>query len=155
MPVLKDFDAFAWLKYSEEDLAVAELLYKHGFHRHALFWAEQASEKILKVFIIIPHAKELTSKLSKAISYCRSLGVSSKGIELLEKLYNKVKEFLDPKTFWHLCEKHITKVEEFFDIYQKAISHPCVTELYQRKALCLGKCLRINTMKRCLERLRS
>ena len=77
---MKDFDALAWLKYAEEDLTAAELLYKHGFHRHALFWAEQASEKILKVFIIAPHVKELASKLSKASSYCRSLGVSSKDV---------------------------------------------------------------------------
>ena len=44
----KDIDTRAWLKYVEEDLDVAELLLRSRFHRHALFWVEQASEKPLR-----------------------------------------------------------------------------------------------------------
>ena len=119
----KDLDAHAWLKYAEEDLDVAELLLKSGFHRHALFWVEQASEKTLKVYLIAYYVKELDNILNR----CKDLGISDEDIKTLEELRNKVNEFRNPKTFRHICEgKGIKKVNELFYTYLKAISHPLI-----------------------------
>jgi len=58
------FDTQAWFKYAREDLDVAEILLREGFYRHAVFWVEQSSEKIIKVFIIKSHhIQDIVSKL--------------------------------------------------------------------------------------------
>jgi len=122
----RDLEAHAWLRYAKEDLDAAELLLKSRFYRHALFWVEQASEKILKVYIIAPHVKELISKLDSIIDHCKSPGINNEDIEKLKKLRNKIIEFLNPKKFQHICGKKIKEVENFFDMYREAISHPYV-----------------------------
>jgi len=64
----KDLDAHAWLRYVEKGLGAAELLLGLRFYRHALFWIEQASEKILKVYIMEVHrTKELTVHLGVGV----------------------------------------------------------------------------------------
>ena len=50
--MLKSFNARLWLRHTREDLDAIEILLRAGFYRHALFRAEQASEKIIKVLII-------------------------------------------------------------------------------------------------------
>ncbi len=126
----KNLNALAWLRYAEEDLDAAELLLRSGFHRHALFWAEQASEKILKVYIITPHVRELVSKIDNIIDFYESLEIGNENIKRLKEMRDKIIEFSDPKIFGHLCGKSISKVERFFDIYQKVVLNP-----YFRKVL--------------------
>jgi len=109
--------ADSWLRYAEEDLKAAEWLFKSGFHRHALFWVEQASEKILKVFIIdILGAKKFVS----AIDYYMKLAESDEDREMLKKMRKRLAKLSDPKSYQHLCkEKHIDMVMLFFDMLSK------------------------------------
>ena len=110
--------ADSWLRYAEEDLKAAELLFKSGFHRHALFWVEQASEKILKVFIIdILGAKKFVS----VIDYYMKLAESDEDREMLKKMRERLAKLSDPKSYQHLCkEKDIDMVMLFFDMLLKA-----------------------------------
>jgi len=109
----KSFNARTWLRYAEEDLAVAELLYRYGFHRHALFWIEQASEKILKTFIMTVFPIE------------RIVPVAEKCGLLTEAHKNKlIEDFGRPISFQHFCKKkNLEKLERLFDVYQKVVFH--------------------------------
>jgi len=120
----KSFNARTWLRYAEEDLTVAELLFRHGFHRHALFWVEQASEKIIKTFIMT------------VFPIKRIVAIAEKCVPLKEIFKNRkklVKEFGQPKSFKHICEeKNLDKLEQLFDIYQKVVFHPdCLIALLE------------------------
>jgi len=116
--VLVSGNADSWLRYAEEDLKAAELLFKSGFHRHALFWVEQASEKIFKVFIIdVLGAKNFVS----VIDYYMKLAESDEDREMLKKMRKKLAKLSDPKSYQHLCkEKDINMVILFFDMLLKA-----------------------------------
>jgi len=117
----KDLDTRAWLRYAEEDLDVAGLLLRSGFYRHALFWVEQASEKILKVYIMEVHrAKELTLKLVNIIDYYMGLEINDENRKMLKELRNEVTRFSDPKSYGHICkEREIERIIRFFDMYSK------------------------------------
>ncbi|RLG74517.1 MAG: hypothetical protein DRO12_06720 [Thermoprotei archaeon] len=123
--------AETWLRYAEEDLKAAELLFKSGFHRHALFWVEQASEKILKVFIVdVLRAKDLAPKFADVISYYMMYAVSDEDRKELERLYKEVTRLSDPKSYQHICkEKHIERVMLFFDMLSKAPMLPPMKEI--------------------------
>ena len=115
-------DAGMWLRYAEEDLTVAELLYRYGFYRHALFWTEQASEKILKMFIVeVLRAKELAPKFASIIDYYMRYAESDEDRKMLKKLHKGITRLSDPKSYQHICkEKHVNMVMLFFDMLLKA-----------------------------------
>jgi len=107
---LRGFNARAWLEYAREDLDAAEILFREGFYRHALFWVEQASEKTLKVYIIGAHS------LEDILAKLKMLDV---------ELYNKLRKFVDPKIFGHICkEEKRMKLMEFFDRFRHLMQHP-------------------------------
>jgi len=107
--MINTFDTQTWLKYAQEDLDAAEILFREGFYRHAVFWVEQASEKIIKVFIISSHRIQNT--------------VSKLG-EVNEELYKIFQRFADPKTFGHICKpEDFGRLVEFYDRYIDILPH--------------------------------
>ena len=122
MQVSERSDAGMWLRYAEEDLTVAKLLYRYGFYRHALFWTEQASEKILKMFIIeVLRAKELAPKFASIIDYYMRYAESDEDRKMLKKLHKRITRLSDPKSYQHICkEEHVNMVMLFFDMLLKA-----------------------------------
>jgi len=124
-------DAGMWLRYAEEDLTVAELLCRYGFYRHALFWTEQASEKILKMFIIeVLRAKELAPKFASIIDYYMRYAESDEDRKMLKKLHKRITRLSDPKSYQHICkEEHVNMIMLFFDMLSKAPLLPHMNEI--------------------------